>query len=648
MSFDGLMMSAVVAELNQTILPARVNKVYQPTEHTLLFHLYARGRSGKLLVSADSRRAMLHLTTAAYQNPPSPPGFCSLLRRHLEGARLTGCEQPGLERLCLLRFTSVDDVGMPRELALACELMGRFSNLLLLEKTAPSGSGTSDSGWRIMDAIRRSSPADNPIRPVLPGLRYAPPPSGDKIDPVLENRAAILEKLRQRLEKTEKMPAWQFLQSSIKGLGATLAREIIFRTGADPAASATRLTPECLKTMIDCLLGLALSPNAPGGSDTEDSPCLAEIPGRFSAYAPIFLTHLNEYNESLNITLFPTPSLLLDQMGGRLEEEEKTRELRSKLTKTVRSELARAEKKLAQQEAEIREAERAEDYRIKGELLLANLNLVSQALNQAAPGADRLTLSLPNWYDPEGGSLDVELDRRLEAADQAQAYFKRYRKAKKTLAQATVHRDRTRNDLAYLNQVEASLTSSATIEEYREINDELVSQGYLKERPGKTAPNVKPQTKVRGARRQQRSAAGEGAVQATLPLRFTSSDGLIILVGKNNRQNDYLTMKLAGAPDVWLHAKEIPGSHVIIRLNPGQTEAPERTLSEAANLAAYYSQARVSSQVPVDFTHRRNVWKPSGARPGMVLYDHQRTLYVTPDPELVHRLAPNAGNKTAH
>lgn len=631
MSYDGLMLAAVVAELNRAALPARVNKIYQPTETELVFHLHAPGRNQKLIVSCHPRYARMHLTSATHKNPPVPPNFCALLRKHLEGSRLTAAEQPGLERLCRLHFASTNDLGMPRELSLACEVMGRFSNVVFLER-APAGTDGGKETWRILDAIRRSSPGDNPTRPVLPGLRYFPPPAGGKIDPVLEGARAAID-LARRLEnaraaghsasETNRSAAWQFLQSNIEGVGALSAREALHRSGLDPDRPISELTPDRLTTALEVIRSW------PHGQET---PCLAESAQEIAAFAPFSLNHLvRPASSGLRLIPFSGPSQLLDRVYELIESEEKTSNLRSRLYKAVRSELSRTRKKLSLQEEELQAAARAKEYKIKGDLILANLPLVAEVLLGTPPGSGEIMAALPNWYDHEGGNLEVALDRRLSAPDQARAYFRRYQKAKKTSAQATVHRDRSLAELAYLKQVESSLASSSTLAELGEIQDELTSQGY-----------VKTHSDRRGRKdtgRPGKSGTKGPLGQVTFPLRFTSSDGLTILVGKNNRQNDYLTMKLTSPGDVWLHTKDIPGSHVVIRLAPGQTEAPEPTLLEAAGLAAYFSQARDSSKVPVDYTRRSDVWKPSGSRPGMVLYKNQRTAFVTPDPGLVARLS---------
>ncbi len=598
MAFDGLMLAAVVGEFQKALLPGRVNRVYQPSDWELVLHVYAGGRERRLLVSVHPQWARIHLTRLPTENPGTPPAFCMLLRKHLEGARLLGIEQPDWERLCRLRFGAVDELGLPAERVLVAEVMGQHSNVVLLD-----GQG------KILDAMRRVSLTRNPYREVLPGRAYVPPPSQHKLDPLdrdLANR--FREDWQPQREGAD--PLWQVLQRRLAGFSPDSAREAALRAGQDPRAAAGGADLDaCLREAA------ALAQKAA----SEPEPCAYLAPdGRVAAYAPFPL----HQDPGLEVRPYPGTGDLLDEIWHHAAIRERFERLRDSLRRTLTRELARNRKKLALQAEALREAAGADRLRLLGELLTSYRHLVP-------PGAT--LVRLPNYHDPAGAEVEVPLQSDWSPIQNAQAYFRQYQKARATLAGAREHYDRTREEIRYLEQVEATLDLVASLPELQEIHRELAEGGYLRVR-------AKPRAAGGGGTRRgggrEKGAAGAPASE---PLRHRSSDGLAILVGKNNRQNDLLTLKQAGPDDLWLHTKEIPGSHVILQLPPGRgpEDLPPRSLREAALLAAYHSKARQSSQVPVDYTLRRHVRKPPGAKPGMVIYDHHHTIYVTPSEAVV-------------
>lgn len=618
MSFDGLMLAAAVGEAATSLAGARVNKVYQPGDHDIVLHLWGRAANHKLLISIHPQHARLHLTKLSFENPPTPPAFCMLLRKHLEGARLLSIEQAGWERVTSLRFTGTDELGLPSERVLIAETMGRTSNLILLD-----GEGL------VLDALRRSGAGS--VRPVWPGQPYVPPPPQLKTDPqAADLESALAATLRAASTDGDRsVTVAAAVQRAVAGFSPVTAREAVHRAGiaADlPVASLPDEHGAVVQALAQSVAALAAI------ARTEPNPHLhATAAGRL-AFAAFPLTHLGDAAPGES---FRTAGQLLDHVFGTRIAAERLEQQRSALARQVREQLARHQRKLQRQEEALAEAAAADKLRLCGELLTANLHMIP---------AGASSVRLPNWYDPDGAELEIALDPRLSPAANAQQYFKRFRKAQATLAGAGEQAAKSRAEIAYLEQVEQTIEQAASADDLAEIRAELAAEGYVRLRPlrGDLRSGVAGKRQRRGKATQAGNKArsgGAGRLETPAPpLHFRSSDGLDIFVGRNNRQNDWLTLRRAAPHDIWLHAKEIPGSHVVLVLPPGVSEPPPASLQEAAVLAALHSKGRQAGQVPVDYTARRHVYKPRGARPGMVIYDHHRTIYARPDAELADRL----------
>jgi len=577
MAFDSTVMTAVVGELNATLAGGRINKIYQPTPDEIALLIYAGGSNHRLLVSANARFARLHLSRLERKNPPVPPTFCMLLRKYMEGGRILGIRQVERERICRIHVGVTDELGNPAEYILVAEVMGKHSNIVLL---GPSG--------RIVDAIHRVTEEVNRYRELLPGLPYTPPPATGKLDP-----ASVTG---PELPLSEPAPAWKAVLDAVDGLGPLLAKEAVARAGYPPETPAPATDPGKIAGSVrDLAAPPAWQPRL-----------LFDESGALKDYHVLALTSWPGRSESG----FDSISACLEAFYGRKEQADMLGALRGSLAKVVRDEAGRVRRKLQLQEAAWNTAENAEEFRIKGELITANL----WHIKKGDPVAE-----LVDYYDPEGHTVTILLDPTLGPAENAQAYYRRYQKTRSGRTMIVEQMDRSRAELAYLEQVEATLQAASSLPELEEIRRELQTEGYLGEK--------------RDRRGRAPAKAGPKEDKPAPPLTVLSTDGLEIWVGRNNRQNDYLTMKLAAPHDIWLHTKDIPGSHVILRAAPGQ-DVPERAIHEAAALAAWYSKGRESASVPVDYALRKHVRKPNGARPGMVIYDNQRTLWVTPDPEL--------------
>ncbi|NLC77540.1 MAG: fibronectin/fibrinogen-binding protein [Clostridia bacterium] len=584
MAYDGMTMAAVTQEL-QCLVDARIDKIYQPEQLTVLLHLRQKdGARYRLLLSAEAMGARIHLTDYPYLNPASPPMFCMLLRKYLEGGRILSVIQQRLERILVFTVQSYNELRELCERRLICEVMGKHSNIILVNP---------DTGL-IIDGIKRYSHAVSRHREVLPGSPYLAPPPQNKKDPRLLSYEELEQGLLEQLEKTVTKALVQLLE----GVSPLLAGELAWRAGLPEEAPVDSLGAYEFERIYSSLQELVAELEA--GCPT---PSLVREETGFTAFSAFKLSRFvpkTVHPSSVNETI--------DLYYQKEKEQRLFTGTKHRLTQVIKKELERCYKKAALQEDTLCLASEAEEYRIKGEILTANLFRIR-------PGDREVTLE--NFYDPNGNTLTIPLLPELSPAENAQRYFRHYNKAKNAAQKAAMYHRETIEEIAYLEGIQHSLETADTRGELDEIEEELVKQGYLK----------KPATKE----------ADKKSASKPEPLAYLSSDGFSLLVGKNNRQNDYLTLKVAKDRDLWLHTKDIAGSHVIIK-NPEGKPIPERTLLEAAHLAAYFSKGRMSSKVPVDYTERKNVKKPAGARPGMVIYENYQTVYVTPDKELIEKL----------
>ena len=572
MPLDALCLTAVAGEVRAAVQGGKIDKIYQPTRDEVV--LYIRGPAGnvRLLLSANPGHPRAHLTERNRENPEQPPMFCMLLRKHLQGARILELNQPPLERILDFRLETLDELGDRVERRLVLEAMGRSANLLLLD-----GEG------RIVDCTRR---VDGDLargqRQLLPGLFYRQPPAVDKLNPFTLSPEELRLVLANPLGK-----AWdKLLLDSFTGLSPLVARELAFRAGGDSEKLAAELEK----------LGKAVEEN------------------HFTAYLlvregkPVDFTFLPVLQYGPETESIPQESFsaLLDDFFSDRESAERVRQRGQDLVKSVTSARDRTARKLGNQARELEATKNRERLRELGDILTSNLHLMEKGMS---------TFRTMDFYDPEGGEVDIPLDPLLTPQQNAAKYYKEYNKAKTAEEMLTIQIEKGEKELEYLNSVLENIALAEGEKDLQEIRQELTETGYLR-RPKTAAKRAK---KVSGK-----------------PMEFRSSSGLRISVGKNNSQNDLLTTKLAYKSDIWLHTQKIHGSHVILWLEGGEADA--QSLTEAAQLAAYFSQARDGSKVPVDYTPVKYVKKPAGARPGMVVYTTYQTAVVEPDAELAKKL----------
>lgn len=572
MALDGLVVRAIRDEL-QACIGGRINKIHQPTENDIILHIRAQGQNKRLLLSASPTYPRVHFTEQSSFNPLEAPMFCMLLRKHCEGGVIDAIEQVGMERILQFHIRHRDELGDLSMKMLVIELMGRHSNMVLLDPAA----GT------VLDGIHHVTPAISSYRVVMPGSRYTAPPEQGKQDPLTVTAGQFADAMAESGE--DKQPA-ERLVAAFSGISPTIASEIVFRAHATGCSDG--LWTEFHKLM-ELVRSSHYSPTIVQGTNGKTY---------FSITALASLGHDAKVYDSI--------SSCLEEYYGDKAERDTIKQRMADLLKLLQNERNKNVKKLDKLEETLEEAKDADRFRILGELLTASLHTI---------GKGDKRVEVVNYYDEEQKPITIELDPLLSPSENAQRYFKRYTKSKNSLIAVNEQMGAAREEIRYLETVLQQI-GHASLQDIQEIREELMEQGYIRYRGKKSAKRKKNDKPVIA--------------------NFLSSEGIPIYVGKNNTQNEYVTNKLAHANDTWLHTKDIPGSHVLIRSNVfGET-----TLHEAAQLAAYYSQAKSSSSVPVDYTLIRHVRKPNGAKPGFVIYDHQKTLFVTPDVNMIKSLQP--------
>lgn len=563
MPLDGLTLHILVNELEPMLKNGRVLKIYQPDDYTITLQLRLPGKTETLLLSVDPQYPRIHTIQDQPENPLNPPAFCMLLRKYLEPSRLLGIKQQGFDRILHLGLEALSEGGSLQELTLVIELMGGQSNLYLVNQEGI-----------LLDALKR-----NPERGVFPGEPYQAPSDQGKLNPAHIRQEEFSDELRL-LPAPTSLQTW--IASAFQGFSKVAASEVLVRANLNPKVTRGELNDQD-RGNIQVAFFAFLDELAQGGN-----PAWYPEQNDFSAY-----TRTGFVQEQ-----FTDTNTLLRTVLGDKGKQKQLEQRKSALRKQLNSHRKRVIKKEAIQEAALKDASQADDYRLQGELLTTSFHLIK-------PGAKEV--QVPNYHEEGAPLVTIPLDPRFSASVNVQRIFKRYTKAKTSQKFTAEQLEKTKAERSYLEDIYSQIELADQEPILKEIEQELTVQGYLKK-----------QTKGRSKKGQQ---AAQG------PERYLSSDGIIILVGRNNQQNDALTFSMAKSHHLWLHARNIPGSHVAI-LTDG--DIPENTLNQAAHLAAYFSQSRTSPKVSVDYTQRRHVRKPRGARPGFVHYDQAKTIVVNP------------------
>ncbi|MCL2605164.1 MAG: NFACT family protein [Defluviitaleaceae bacterium] len=584
MPLDGAAISCVVHELN-ALVGGRIDKITQPEKDEIVLAVRAGGTNHRLFFTANASAPRVHFTALAKVSPLTAPMFCMVLRKHLGGGRILAVRQPCFERIVEFDVEGRNEMGDVARKTLLIEIMGKHSNVIL-----------KDENGKVLDAVKHVPPSMSAVRTILPGALYERPPGKGKISPLGDDGVGWGEgdSAHLKAKSLAGIPlsppdsaVRDALLSAFNGVSPLLAGEICARAEVHPEIPVGNLSDEQFMRLND-----AFALIFDKVKDGDFSPQMYyDDRGKAVDITPWpFLLYSSHRAEA-----FDSPSEMMERFYAKRDGDGRLMQKTADLRKVLGTLLERCRKKAFAHGKALAETEGRDHLRIMGELLTAYMHKVER-------GAKSFTAE--NFYDGNADTV-IPLDPTLTPAENAQRYFKQYNKQKR--AGAALREQITQNeaDTVYLESVAAALQNSASEEDIAEIRAELAEQGFVKRRVEKGKQKQRP----------------------SKPLHYTSSDGFDIYVGKNNTQNDQLT-RTAHASDIWLHTKDIAGSHVILVTRGA--DIPERTLLEAANLAAYHSRAREGSNVPVDYVARKHVRKPAGAKPGYVIYDYHKTVYVTP------------------
>ncbi|SHH09904.1 Rqc2 family fibronectin-binding protein [Tepidibacter thalassicus] len=594
MALDGIVINSLIKELSSKLTGGKIDKIYQPEDDELLLNIRNEGTNYKLLLSSNSSNPRAYITnTYNKENPIKAPMFCMVLRKHIQNGKIVNIHQPDFERIIRITIESLDELKIKKTKDLIIEIMGKHSNIILVDNEEN----------KILDSIKRIPLSISRYRQVLPGQKYVNPPSQNKLNPLNE---ISQEKFINTLINNKK-ELYKAIYSSFKGISPLIAKEICFRSNIDIDINTNYIDKKDFSSLYSAFTRLFKQIK-----NNIFYPCIA-IDKRLNKvidFSCIKITMYNHYSFIENDSI----SFILDKYYYEKDIKERINQKSQNLRKNISNKLDRLYNKLKKQKEELLESENADIYKTYGELITSYIYMIKKGMSE---------IDVVNFYNPDGENIKIKLDKKLTPSENAQKYFKKYNKLKHAAIELKHQLKITNEEIEYLENILFNINNCENLDELEEIKEELIKTGYIK---GKNSNKNKDKNKLK-----------------TSPYEFISSDGFKIYVGKNNKQNDYLTLKMASSDDIWLHTKNIPGSHVIIK-SEGK-EVPENTIFEGAMLAAYFSKAKMSSQVPVDYTKKKNIKKPNGAKPGMVIYETNNTIYVTPSEEYIIKIKNNKENE---
>ena len=573
MSMDGLSLYSAMNELNKRLAGGKIDKIQQTDKEELLLMVRSLGQTYRLLINASAADNRVQLTELKKQAPSEAPMFCMLLRKRIAGGKIVRFEQERLDRVLKISIETYNDLGDLSVFALYCELMGKHSNIILVNEKGV-----------IVDAIKHVGLGMSSVRFVMPGLEYSAPPAQDKQDP----SKASADDFSMAMCMVG-MSIAKALSNAFFGLSPAVAAQLVARY--TDKTECTQLSEAEREELAERLAAFY----ADMAQGKEKASAVLDALGETEAVYPFAIS-------GSGIKLYDSIGEALDSLYINSDRREWAKRHGASARKVLQNNIERCEKKLALYADALNSEEQMEKCRLYGELLTANLHSLKSGTDTAA---------VDNYYADPVERIAIPLDRQLTPGENAQRYYKKYQKLKAARDMAIVQREQTLSELNYVEGQLDNLTKCTAENELSELIEELKDQGYIK--------------RDKGGKKKMKLAASK-------PMHFVSSTGADIYVGKNNRQNDELTLRFASPNDIWMHAKNIPGSHVIVK---GASEQDTATMTEAALLAAYYSRARGSENVAVDYTPRKYVKKPAGAKPGMVIYTTNKTAYVTPSEEAV-------------
>lgn len=578
MAFDGIVIANIKKELSDRFTGARVSKITQPEPDEIMLTLKGAEAQQKLLISANPSLPLIYLTEENKKSPMTAPNFCMLLRKHISGGRIQAIEQPGMERILIFHISHLDDMGDMRQKKLIVELMGKHSNIIFC-----------DEDDMILDSIKHISAQISSKREVLPGRKWFIPTQGDKASPLDASADTFREHIASR-----PMSASKAIYTSYNGISPLIANEICYRAGLDADAPCASFDACQMDALKDSFAGLA--DDIRTGRFVPNMIMDGERPVE---YASVPLTMYSDYTA----VSYPDISSLLSAYYAKKSIYTRIHQKSSDLRHIVSTLLERARKKYSLQERQLRDTDKMDKYRKYGELL----HIYGYQVPEKSSGFEA--------EDYETGQMiKIPLDKNLSAMENANKYYDRYNKLKRTKDALTVQIEDTKDEVRYLESIASSLDLAEDETDLAQIREELVQAGYIKKHASKK----------------------KGKTPAGKPHHYRSSDGFDIYVGRNNLQNDLLTFKVGQGNDWWFHAKGMPGSHVLVKCPDG--EMPDRTFEEAGRLAGYYSRGKDSEKVEIDYLQKKNVKKPNKAKPGFVVYYTNYSLTISPDISGIEKL----------
>ncbi len=585
MAFDAGMLACVVAEIREKSLGARVEKVFQPERDEIVLQMRSIEGGKRLVINAGSNTPRIGFTTEQKENPMTPPMLCMLLRKHLQGAKLTNVCQAGFERVAILEFETRDEMGFECTRYLIAEIMGKYSNLIF-----------AGDGKKIIAAMRTVDFSTSSLRQVLPGMTYELPPKQDKNDPTAVTEDEFSDLLANG--GTDR-PIDKWITATFLGIAASVAREIAFRAAGRTDAWIGTVDSIRVQNAFFEIMGMI--------KESKFAPCMILSDIKPVEYA---FCELTQYGSGFALRRYESAGLLLDEFFHTRDRENHIKQRAADVLRILTNADSRIRKKLELQRGELADCEKGEAYKKSADLITANLYQLSRGMTQV-----ELT-DYEDWHeDGTFGTCTVTLDKRLSPTANAQVYYKKYNKSKTAKIELAKQIELGEAELRYIDTVFDALTHAETSADLAEIRDELYRSGYAS-RMKNYALSRKPKTPT--------------------VAEFCTSGGYRVLCGKNNVQNEYITHKLAGKNDYWFHVKNLPGSHTVM-LCDGE-EPSERDFTEAAEIAAYFSKGADGQNVEVDYTLVRNVKKPAGTKPGFVIYHTNWSCIVTPDAEKIKTL----------
>lgn len=591
MALDGLVIHCIVNELNKKLLGGKIDKVYQPENDEVVLHIRNNKENFKLVLSCSASNPRVYLANNyKKENPINAPMFCMLFRKYIQGGNIVNISQIGFERIIKISVESFDELKEKTTKDIIIEIMGRHSNIIL----------THSLDNKIIDSAKRIPPSVSRVRQILPGQTYVLPPKQDKLNPIDEVSLNLFVDTLTSFNG----PIFKAIYSKFLGVSPVIAKEICFRANIDENTLIDEISSNDISKVYKEFHNLFKFIN-----DNIYNPSMI-IDESIDKVLDFSCINLSQFS-NLSIINDDSISKILENYYATKDIKDRIHQRSSDLRKSISIKLDRLYNKLNKQEKELIESENAEIYKIKGELITSYIYMIEKGMK---------SVEVANFYDPEYKNITISLNPNFTPSENAQKYFKKYNKMKTAKKEITSQIEITKEEINYLENIILSIENCENLAELMDIREELSKVGYLKAKN-----NSKKETKL-----------------TTKPHEFISSNGFKILVGKNNKQNDNLTLKIASNEDIWMHTKNIPGSHVIIKTEG--KEVPDETIFEGAMLAAFFSKSKMSSQVPVDYTKKKNVKKPNGSKPGMVIYETNSTIYVTPTEELVAKLKSKFDN----